>query len=154
MARASKERTIILPDLPSSNSKSFLDAIKMFHFLLSTLPLLLLSPSVIAYTGDMTYYTPGLGSCGTYSDSNQDVVALSVPMMANGPNPNTNPKCGTIIGIWNPQTNRKHEATIVDTCWACKREDIDVSESLFKKVAPNGDGRVHGINWGGPAVGG
>ncbi|KAL8737517.1 MAG: hypothetical protein Q9181_001595 [Wetmoreana brouardii] len=126
----------------------------MFRSLLSTLPLLLLTPSVNAYTGDITYYTPGLGSCGITSNSNQDVVALSIPMMANGPNPNKNPKCGTKIGIWNPHTKTKHEATIVDTCWACKREDIDVSESLFKKVAPNGDGRVHGINWGGPAVGG
>ena len=32
--------------------------------------------------------------------------------------------------------------------------DIDVSSSLFKKVAPDGDGRVKGIDWGGDRVGG
>lgn len=43
---------------------------------------------------------------------------------------------------------------IVDTCGGCKKFDIDVSPSLFKKVAPNGDGRVGGIAWGGNRVGG
>lgn len=43
---------------------------------------------------------------------------------------------------------------IVDTCMGCKMFDIDASPSLFKKVAPDGDGRVKGIDWGGPAVGG
>lgn len=42
----------------------------------------------------------------------------------------------------------------MDTCWACKKEDIDVNVELFKKVAPSGDGRVHGIMWSGPKVGG
>lgn len=32
--------------------------------------------------------------------------------------------------------------------------DIDVTNSLFLKVAPDGTGRVHGMDWGGPAVGG
>ncbi|KAI4126227.1 MAG: hypothetical protein LQ338_003851 [Usnochroma carphineum] len=74
--------------------------------------------------------------------------------MANGPNPNTNPKCGTKINIYNPSTKKTHSAKIVDTCWACKKEDIDVDENLFYAVAPHGDGRVHGIQWGGKAVGG
>lgn len=32
--------------------------------------------------------------------------------------------------------------------------DIDVSPSLFAKVAPAGDGRVKGIDWGGKETGG
>ncbi len=32
--------------------------------------------------------------------------------------------------------------------------DIDVSPGLFKKVAPAGDGRVKGVDWGGVVVGG
>jgi len=43
---------------------------------------------------------------------------------------------------------------VVDTCRGCSMYDIDVSPSLFKKIAPGGDGRVKGIDWGGPAVGG
>ncbi|KAI4136514.1 MAG: hypothetical protein L6R39_007751 [Caloplaca ligustica] len=109
-----------------------------------------------AYKGDMTHYTPGLGSCGYYTDpsKNEPVVALSREIMANGPNPNNNPKCGTKINIYNERTKKTHQATIVDTCQACQRQDIDVNEKLFYAVAPNGDGRVHGIAWGGSAVGG
>ncbi|KAI4181979.1 MAG: hypothetical protein L6R41_006280 [Letrouitia leprolyta] len=107
-----------------------------------------------AYKGDMTHYTPGLGSCGHYTDpsKNEPVVALSREIMNNGPNPNNNPKCGTKINIYNPGTKKTHHATIVDTCWACKKEDIDVNEKLFNAVAPHGDGRVHGIQWSEKAV--
>ncbi|KAL8938039.1 MAG: hypothetical protein Q9216_004111 [Gyalolechia sp. 2 TL-2023] len=128
----------------------------MLPTLMSPLPLILLlfTPSILAYTGDMTYYTPAMGSCGYSSSPSDDVVALSIPMMRNGGNPNRNKKCGTKISIWNPQTKKKYWATIVDTCQGCKMHDIDVSPALFKKVAPNGDGRVKGMNWGGVAAGG
>ncbi len=43
---------------------------------------------------------------------------------------------------------------VVDTCMGCKEQDIDISPSLFSKVAPSGDGRVHGIEWGGKVTGG
>ncbi|KAL9588507.1 MAG: hypothetical protein Q9203_002692 [Teloschistes exilis] len=118
--------------------------------LFAALPALLLPAITSAYSGDMTYYTPGLGSCGITNNSNDLVVALSIPMMGNGANPNNNPKCGSWIGIWNPVTKTKHEAQVVDTCFACHYTDIDVSPALFKLVAPDGDGRVHGIDWGGP----
>ncbi|KAL8781513.1 MAG: hypothetical protein Q9213_005962 [Squamulea squamosa] len=121
---------------------------------LSSLALLLLSPLSHAYTGDMTHYDPGMGSCGIPSGPNDDVVALSVDTMKNPANPNANFKCGSWIGIWNPYTKEKYSAKIVDTCQACKKGDIDVSPALFKKIAPNGNGRVHGINWGGERVGG
>ena len=32
--------------------------------------------------------------------------------------------------------------------------DIDLTLSLFNQIAPEGNGRVHGIEWGGDAVGG
>lgn len=101
-----------------------------------------------AYRGSMTYYTPGLGSCGAYSSSSDAVVALSISMMGNPSNPNANPKCFSRIRIHNPTTGGTHWATIVDTCYACAHEDIDVSESLFAQVAPGGNGRVEGIEWG------
>lgn len=121
---------------------------------LSPIVLLLLTPLTHAYTGDMTYYDPGVGSCGIASGPNEDVVALSKEIMRNGANPNANPRCGSRIGIWNPQTKKKYSAKVVDTCQGCKKGDIDVSPALFKKIAPNGDGRVAGINWGGAKVGG
>ena len=30
---------------------------------------------------------------------------------------------------------------------SCATYDIDATMSLFQKIAPNGDGRVHGIEW-------
>lgn len=122
--------------------------------ILSPLALLLLTPLTHAYTGDLTYYDPGMGSCGYQSGPGDHIVALSREIMQNGANPNANPRCGSKIGIWNPQTHKKYEATVVDTCVGCKKMDIDVSPALFKLIAPNGDGRVHGINWGGDRVGG
>lgn len=118
--------------------------------------LLLLIPSILAYEGDLTFYDVSIGSCGWYSGPNDDVVALSLEIMGNGANPNSNKKCGTKIGIWNPATKKEHYATIVDSCKGCKKHDIDVSIGLFDKIAPGQRkrGRLRGIDWGGPAVGG
>ena len=113
-----------------------------------------LLPLCHPYSGDMTYYDPGLGSCGYSNGNNDNIVALSTEVMQNGDSSNSNPKCGTQISIWSPHSKQAHQATIVDTCPGCAKYDIDVSPALFQLVAPDGDGRVHGIDWGGPAVGG
>ncbi len=83
-------------------------------------------PFILAYSGDMTYYDPsvGLTSCGTLHGPNELIVALSTGMMNNGGNPNSNPKCGKTIGIWNPQTKQQHYATVVDTCYGCQVSKI------------------------------
>jgi len=106
----------------------------------------LLSPTLThAYTGDLTYYAPALGSCGTTSTPSDPIVALSVPMMANGANPNANPKCNRRIRI--RYAGVVHEATVVDTCEGCGWADVDASPGLFRAVAPGGDGRVGGVEW-------
>lgn len=109
-----------------------------------------------AYKGDLTHFLPGgaaaPGSCGIGWDGIEDVVALSKEIMHVhefvGGNPNDNPRCRKYINIWNEETQQAHRAKVIDTCWGCAPQDIDVSEGLFYKVAPNGDGRVHGIDWG------
>lgn len=68
--------------------------------------------------------------------------------MANGGNPNTNPKCGSQISIHSPASGQTVQATVVDTCVGCAMHDVDVSESLFLKI--NGGltaGRVP-VDWG------
>jgi hypothetical protein len=73
------------------------------------------------------------------------VVALSVSMMGNGANSNNNPKCGkTVLLTYNGVTT---PAKVYDTCEGCADQDLDLSPSLFKTVAPSGDGRVHGVTW-------
>ncbi|KAK5140936.1 hypothetical protein LTR04_002793 [Oleoguttula sp. CCFEE 6159] len=97
------------------------------------------------YTGDITHYDVGLGSCGWTSTADEAVVAIPHVMMANPANPNLNPKCGKYITI--SYAGATHQAKIVDTCGGCDNAAIDLSNSLFTAVAPNGDGRVHGIEW-------
>ena len=74
--------------------------------------------------------------------------------MAKGANPNSNPKCGTSINIYNPATGETHSATIVDTYEGCFTYDIDVSPSVLEAVDPNGLGDGHiTVDWEGRAVG-
>jgi len=99
------------------------------------------------HTGDITYYDieVGLTSCGLTGSNSQALVALSAADMKNGVNPNANPLCGKTINIsYNGAT---HSATIYDTCPECASGSLDLTNSLFKAVAPNGDGRVHGVSW-------
>jgi len=99
------------------------------------------------YTGDMTYYdtSVGLGSCGTQGSNDERLVALAADVMANGANPNDNPKCGKTINIY--YQGKTHTGTVVDTCPECQGGSIDVTQVLFEAVAPHGDGRVHGVQW-------
>ena len=106
--------------------------------------------SIAAYVGDMTFFNPGLGSCGAYNTDSDYVVALHPAKMAD-----KRKACGSRIRIWNRDGGREAFATVVDTCMGCwTDQDIDASPALFKAVAPNGDGRVHNIAWGGDGVGG
>lgn len=107
-----------------------------------------LESRALQYTGDITYYVTGLGSCGITSAKTDAIVALSIPMMNNGLNPNKNPLCGKTISVFNPDTGATTQATVVDTCTGCAYGDVDMTQTLFNTVAPTGNGRVHGIQWG------
>ena len=67
--------------------------------------------------------------------------------MNNPGDSNNNPICNKQISIHNPTAGTDTIATVVDTCQGCKYGDIDAMPDLFKKIAPNGDGRVPGIEW-------
>jgi len=100
------------------------------------------------YTGDLTYYAVGMGSCGFTSTESEDVVAVSHEIMSvyNGVNPNKNPLCGTYVTMTGKDGN-KYKAKIVDTCPGCDMGSLDLPEALFNKVTSNGDGRVGGMEW-------
>lgn len=104
-------------------------------------------PLANAYTGDLTHYTPSLGSCGTVNQNGDAIVALSIALMNNPANPNNNPICNKQISITNPNTGTTTTATVMDTCQACAFGDMDVPDDLFNTIAPNGNGRVPGIEW-------
>lgn len=97
------------------------------------------------YTGDMTYYDVGLGSCGWTSSPSDSVVALSHLYMDNPANPNNNPLCGRTISI--SYGGKQTQAEVVDTCEGCSIESIDMSDSLFEYFEDLSVGRVSGVEW-------
>ncbi|KAK0271659.1 hypothetical protein LTR91_002085 [Friedmanniomyces endolithicus] len=103
------------------------------------------TPAGAAYTGDITHYDVGEGSCGWTNSNSEAVVAIPHGMMNNGANPNNNPLCGQFITI--SYAGATTQAKIVDTCGGCDGAAIDLSPTLFTTVAPSGDGRVHGVEW-------
>lgn len=104
-------------------------------------------PMALAYTGDMTYFIPGLGSCGTTSTGSDMIVAISAARMNSGGNPSNNPLCFSQITITN-SAGVSQGATVVDTCAGCAENDIDVSQAVFEALAPLDEGRVS-VSWSG-----
>nr|POE52114.1 allergen asp f 7 [Quercus suber] len=102
-----------------------------------------------SYSGDLTYYSTGMGACGITSGYSDHIVAISEVIFdeftPNG-NPNNNPLCGQKVSITG-SSGSKYEATIVDRCTGCAAADLDLSQGFFDIVEPSGDGRVHNVDW-------
>ncbi|KAI1098315.1 RlpA-like double-psi beta-barrel-protein domain-containing protein-containing protein [Jackrogersella minutella] len=94
----------------------------------------LAAPS-IAFSGDMTYYAPGLGSCGQTNSESDAVVAMS---------PNQNGNCGKQIII--SYGGKTATATVADLCPGCAGDSIDVSPVVFEQLADLAAGRVQ-VTW-------
>lgn len=98
------------------------------------------------YSGDMTYYTVGMGACGendTGKDDSENIVALSHELM--GTQSNGNPYCGRTITIsYNGKTTT---AICRDKCMGCGIDEIDVSTKAFLEIFGDlGVGR-HTVDW-------
>ena len=100
------------------------------------------------YTGDLTYYEPGLGACGITSSSSDNIVAVSHTLFdaaQTGSDPNQNPLCGRKIRAKRYKEGtgeRSVDLTVVDRCVGCKSTDIDTTISAFEKLADTDLGRV------------
>ena len=55
-------------------------------------------------------------------------------------NPNDNPLCGLKLRL--RRGGKSVDVTVVDRCVGCKATDIDVSRSVFEKLAHIDQGRV------------
>ncbi|KAI0139237.1 RlpA-like double-psi beta-barrel-protein domain-containing protein-containing protein [Pestalotiopsis sp. NC0098] len=115
----------------------------------SNLPL----PSNTAtFTGDLTYYAPGLGACGETSTSSDDIVSVShiiFDAASTGSNPNANPLCGKKIRIERANGsggNSSVDVTVVDRCTGCAAADLDTTLSVFTQLAEEAEGRVQ-MSW-------
>ncbi|PQE31943.1 riboflavin aldehyde-forming enzyme protein [Rutstroemia sp. NJR-2017a WRK4] len=103
------------------------------------------------FTGDLTWYAPALGACGITSSSSDSICAVSHVIFdaaSTGSNPNANPLCGKKIRITrtkeNGSGNNTVDVEVVDRCVGCKAEDLDLSLSVFDKLANEAEGRVTG----------
>ncbi|KAE8350830.1 RlpA-like double-psi beta-barrel-protein domain-containing protein-containing protein [Aspergillus coremiiformis] len=99
------------------------------------------------YTGDLTYYDPGMGSCGISSSNSDLVCAVSHVLFdaaSKGSNPNANPLCGLKIRLKREESSV--DVKVVDRCVGCAVKDLDVSPAVFKKLADMDLGRVR-VDW-------
>ncbi|KAL1296914.1 hypothetical protein AAFC00_004525 [Neodothiora populina] len=105
------------------------------------------------FTGDLTYYDTGLGSCGITSSDKDNIVAVShiiFDAASTGSNPNANPLCGLMIRAKRYDeevgADRSVDLKVVDRCVGCKSTDLDVSPGAFEQMAPIASGRVD-VTW-------
>ncbi|KAH8553931.1 RlpA-like double-psi beta-barrel-protein domain-containing protein-containing protein, partial [Umbelopsis sp. PMI_123] len=96
------------------------------------------------FSGDGTYFTPGLGSCGETNTEQDLIAALNAPQMGSSPNPNSNPNCGKYAKVTGP--NGTVRVKIVDTCPPCAYGSLDLSPTAFEQIADLAAGRVP-ITW-------
>lgn len=99
------------------------------------------------YTGDLTYYAPGLGACGVTSTDSDKIVAISHTVfdaVSTGSNPNANPLCGKKIRA--RRDNKSVDLTVVDRCTGCQPKDLDVTVDTFAILADVDLGRVS-VEW-------
>ncbi|KAJ8659124.1 hypothetical protein O0I10_005163 [Lichtheimia ornata] len=90
-------------------------------------------------SGALTFYTPGLGSCGKTSSESDMVAAMSSSVMSSGD------KCGKKVSI--TYKGKDVTVTALDTCPSCGSGDIDLSPSAFSKLADLDQGRLQGASW-------
>ncbi|KAL8740005.1 MAG: hypothetical protein Q9190_007241 [Brigantiaea leucoxantha] len=105
------------------------------------------------FVGDLTYYSPGLGSCGITSSDNDNICAVSHILYdaeSKGSDPNANPLCGLKIRATRfddrVQGQRSVDLKVVDRCTGCKTKDIDLSPGAFRRLADPDLGRVT-VTW-------
>ncbi|KAI1614136.1 RlpA-like double-psi beta-barrel-protein domain-containing protein-containing protein [Exophiala viscosa] len=99
------------------------------------------------FTGDLTYYAPGLGACGVTSTNSDKIVAIShlvFDAASTGSDPNANPLCGKKTRA--SRDNKSVDLSVVDRCTGCQAKDLDVTVDSFAMLADANLGRVS-VEW-------
>ncbi|KAJ7155653.1 barwin-like endoglucanase [Mycena filopes] len=102
------------------------------------------------YTGDGTFFEPGLGACGNWNTEQDAIVAVGHGVFDSypgaTPNPNLNPICGKQIKA--TYGGKSVVVTVEDRCGDCPgAADLDFSPSVFARLADLDVGRLHGVKW-------
>ncbi|KIY63789.1 hypothetical protein CYLTODRAFT_457812 [Cylindrobasidium torrendii FP15055 ss-10] len=105
-----------------------------------------------SFSGDGTYYDPGLGACGKVNVDADMIVAVSHLLYDSypgaTPNPNLNPICGRALRA--TYNNRTVDVTVQDKCMGCQgMYDLDFTLPGISKLVddPVFVGRLHGVTW-------
>lgn len=96
------------------------------------------------FSGQATYFTPGLGACGITSTASDFICALNHVQFHDNGNGNDNPNCGKRILI--KRGSRSVTVTVTDMCPGCNYGDLDLSPAAFDQIANEAEGRVD-ITW-------
>ncbi|KAH8777386.1 barwin-like endoglucanase [Diaporthe sp. PMI_573] len=94
--------------------------------------------SAASYSGDMTYYYPGLGACGETNTNTDAVAAVSSAVYNSGGG------CDRVATIH--YNGRSTTARVVDLCPSCATGSIDVSPAVFQALSPLSAGRIQ-VTW-------
>jgi len=99
-----------------------------------------------SFTGQGTFYEPGLGACGITNGTPDLIVAISQSLFDSKgtANPNENPFCNQKIRVF--RNGQSVNVTVVDRCTGCAHYDLDFSPAAFNQIAKEVEGRV-GISW-------
>ncbi|KAJ2402724.1 hypothetical protein GGI23_000508 [Coemansia sp. RSA 2559] len=96
------------------------------------------------FSGDGTYFTPGLGACGKTNTEDDLIAAINAPQYGTFANPNTAPVCGRCALVKGSLGQIK--VAITDKCPPCKYGDLDLSPAAFQEIGDMEDGRIP-ITW-------
>ncbi|KAJ2799205.1 hypothetical protein H4S07_005501, partial [Coemansia furcata] len=80
-----------------------------------------------SFTGDGTFFSPGLGSCGITNTDSDLIAAIPAPQYGTNANPNNAEVCGKCALVTGPKGQVR--VTITDRCPVCKTGDLDLSPS-------------------------
>jgi len=100
------------------------------------------------YSGQGTFYAPGVGACGVDSSATDFICAIGHDLfdsLPDGGNPNNSPWCGRQIRAFDA-SGSSVVVTVVDRCTGCAEYDLDFSPAAFDELAPESEGRVP-ITW-------
>ncbi|KLO11493.1 Non-catalytic module family EXPN protein [Schizopora paradoxa] len=132
------------------NTKLFVAAIAAFAIPAMASPVenatLAVRADDVTHTGRGTWFHPGLGACGQTNNDNDPVVAIGIGRFGSGGN------CNQWMKITNTATGATAFGQTLDACESCGDSDIDMSPSLFQKLAPLSQGVIT-VSWNFEPVG-
>ncbi|KAJ2402721.1 hypothetical protein GGI23_000505 [Coemansia sp. RSA 2559] len=98
------------------------------------------------FTGDGTYYSPGLGACGITNTDSDLIAAINAEQYGSSSSGNSNSAsvCGKCAQVKGP--NGQVKVKVTDKCPSCKSGDLDLSPAAFDKIGSEAAGRIS-ISW-------